>query len=82
MGKIDWSAWTKERQSFDERESQGFNSDLAALKAHIDKLTEVCPKDKGGWPHIVALRHLDTLKANYARWDNWRRVSVPVETAH
>ena len=63
--KNSWVPWNEERQTYGQRESAGFTKDLQALKEHIRKLQEVCPKDKAGWPVAQALDVLDRLKRDY-----------------
>lgn len=65
--KTDWGPWHKERHAFFQRETEGFIPDLKALETHIKKLTEICPKDAGGWPVYQALDMIDNLTADYNR---------------
>jgi len=65
--KTDWEQWHQERVSFAGRESQGFLADLEALKQHIQKLTEIAPKDKTGWLNGNALLIIDQLTTDYLK---------------
>lgn len=65
--KEDWEQWNHERANFSGRDTEGFTKDLKALKNHIRKLQEVCPKDKAGWPVGTALKVLDKLRKEHDR---------------
>jgi len=63
--KMNWKEWNEERESFANRETEGFTLDLKALEAHIKRLTKVCPKDEAGWPTVTALRVIDKLTEDH-----------------
>lgn len=69
--KDNWSNWNNEQHNFAHRDTEGFTKDLAALKAHISKLQEVCPKDKAGWPVGTALNVLDKLRKEHDRFQRY-----------
>ena len=69
--KENWEGWNDERKHFQERDTEGFTKDLTALEAHIKKLTEVCPKDKAGWPVTTALLYIDRLTSAYNRFKRY-----------
>lgn len=69
QNKADWAAWHNERYAFAHRETEGFTRDLEALKQHILKLEEVCPKDKANWPAPDALTVLVKLHEDHFRFD-------------
>jgi len=62
--KDDWKAWDKEKANFAARDTWGFAEDMNALRAHISKLIEVCPKDSAGWPVGAALNVINKLRNN------------------
>ena len=69
--KDDWELWHQERVNFAHRDTEGFTKDLSALKAHILKLQEVCPKDKAGWPVGTALILLGQLRKEHDRFQRY-----------
>lgn len=65
--KEDWTAWNEELARYLTRETEGFEKDLYALKQHIKNLTNLCPKDRAGWPRLKGLAYIDILTINYNR---------------
>ena len=60
-----------ERETFAARETRGFTDDLKALKEHILKLQNICPKDKAGWPVGNALSSIRQLQNDYNRFTRY-----------
>lgn len=80
--KDDWKPWHEERERFYTRDTEGFILDLEALKAHILKLQQVCPKDKAGWPHSTALVVLDLLHKEYFAAKKLLELNNQVQETH
>ena len=71
QNKEAWDKWHIERHLFATRDTEGFNKDLEALKAHITKLQKVCPKDPAGWPVPAALSYLNKLQADCSKFTQY-----------
>jgi len=67
LTKKDWQPWHAERKRFQRRDTKGYIIDFEALKNHIRKLQEVCPKDEAGWPVSTALSVINRLKRDFER---------------
>jgi len=65
--KEDWEKWHAARTAFSARATEGFNTDLAALEAHIKNLQNIAPKDTAGWPVGTAMKVIDQLQRDYHR---------------